>query len=107
MEFRRGEGIRLGLDTMTKSPGPYIMSYGFNLDGLRESIRKVGLINAPLVARNQQGSFDIVSGYRRILALKTLGESEALCRDVTTVLISPLQRFLANFYENLATRKFN
>jgi ParB family chromosome partitioning protein len=83
------------------------MSYGFSLDVLCESVRKVGLINPPLVAQNQEGSFEIVTGYRRILALKTLGESEGLCRDVTTVLVSPLQRLLANFYENLATRVFN
>ena len=107
MEFYRGEGIRLDLEKAAESPGPYTMSYGFLLDGLRESIQKVGMVNPPLVARNQEGSFDIVSGYRRILALKALGERKAFCYDVTVVLPTPLERFLAAFYENLATRKFN
>jgi ParB family transcriptional regulator, chromosome partitioning protein len=107
MEFSRGQGIHLDLEKMADDPGPYTMSYGFNLDVLCESIRKVGLINPPLVARNQEGAFDIVSGYRRILALKALGEHSAFCHDVTTVLASPLERLLAAFYENLATRKFN
>jgi ParB/Sulfiredoxin domain len=107
MEFSRGQGIHLDLGKMADDPGPYTMSYGFNLDVLCESIRKVGLINSPLVARNQEGTFDIVSGYRRILALKALGERNAFCHDVTTVLASPLERLLAAFYENLATRKFN
>jgi ParB family chromosome partitioning protein len=107
MQFCRGEGIHLDLEKMADDPGPYTMSYGFNLDVLCESIRKVGLIHPPLVARNQEGSFDVVSGFRRILALKALDERNAFCHDVTTVLASPLERLLAAFYENLATRKFN
>jgi hypothetical protein len=107
MEFRKGKGVWLDLEKMAENPGPYTMSYGFNLDSLRESISRVGLMNPPLVARNQQGSFDIVSGYRRILAMKALGESKTLCEDVTSVLPSPFERFRANFYENLATRSFN
>src|SRR4030042_1848982 len=95
------------LDEMEEGPGPYTMSYGFNLDVLCESIRKVGLLNPPLVARNEKGRFDIVAGYRRILALKALGESKVLCKEVTSVLPSPLERFLVNFYENVALRKFN
>ena len=107
MDMMKGEGIRLDLREMAKGPGPYNMSYEFNLDVLCESIGRVGLINPPLVAQNQEGFFDIVTGYRRVLALKTLGEREVFCKDVTTVLASPLERFLAAFYENLATRNFN
>jgi ParB/Sulfiredoxin domain len=107
MESTEGQGIRVDLATMAESPGPYTMSYGFNLDVLCDSIGKVGLINPPLVARNQEGFLDIVSGYRRILALKALGKREVFCLDVTVVLPSSLKRFLAAFYENLATRKFN
>jgi len=107
MELSKGEEIRLDIAKMAESPSPYTMSYGFSLDVLCESIRKVGLINPPLVAQNQEGSFEIVTGYRRILALKTLGERNAFCHDMTGVLRSPLERFLAAFYENLATRKFN
>lgn len=107
MKISRGEGIRLDLEKIAEGPGPYTMSYGFNLEVLRESIEKVGMINPPLVARNQEGAFDVVSGYRRILALKALGKRETWCHDVTTVLASPRERFLAAFYENLATRKFN
>lgn len=107
MDITKGQGIHLDLEKVADDPGPYTMSYGFNLDVLCESIRKVGLINPPLVARNQEGSFDVVSGFRRILALKALGERNAFCHDVTTALASPLERLLAAFYENLATRKFN
>jgi ParB family chromosome partitioning protein len=107
MHCGEGKGIWIHLEQMTEAPGPYTMSYGFNLDALCLSIKKVGVIHPPLVARNQEGSFDIVSGYRRIRALKALGERQTLCHDVTARLSSPLERLLAGFYENLATRKFN
>jgi ParB-like chromosome segregation protein Spo0J len=107
MEMRTGESIRVDLGKLAENPGPYTMSYGFDLDVLCESLRKIGLINPPLVCRNEQGFFDVVSGHRRILALKALGESQALCRDVTSELPTSLERVLAGFYENLATRKFN
>jgi ParB-like chromosome segregation protein Spo0J len=92
---------------MAEGPGPYTMSYGFDLKALCESIGKIGIISPLLVARNERGGFDIVSGYRRILALKALGEVKVLAQDVTSALSSPLERLLACFYENLATRKFN
>jgi ParB/RepB/Spo0J family partition protein len=102
-----GEGIWVDLGEIAESPGPYTMSYGFDLRALCESIDKIGLINPPLVARNETGGFDIVSGYRRILALKALGVAKAFSRDITSALASPAERLLASFYENLATRKFN
>jgi ParB-like chromosome segregation protein Spo0J len=105
MEFRKGEAV--WLDPHLLGPGPYTMSYGFDLDVLCTSIRKAGLIHPPWVVRNRQGSFEIVSGYRRILAFKALGESDVPCRDMSESLASPRERFLAAFYENLATRKFN
>jgi ParB-like chromosome segregation protein Spo0J len=107
MDVRTGEGTWVELDEIAEGPGPCTMSYGFSLETLCESIRKVGVISAPLVSRNEKGGFDIVSGYRRILALKALGEPKAICKDVTSVLPSGLERLLANFYENLATRRFN
>ena len=107
MDIRRGEVIRPDLDEVAEGPGPYTMSYGFNLEILCSSIREVGLISPPLVARNETGCFDIVSGYRRVLALRSLGESKVLCREVNSLLPTPLERLLANFYENLATRRFN
>ncbi|MGE5841719.1 MAG: ParB/RepB/Spo0J family partition protein [Deltaproteobacteria bacterium] len=107
MDSKKGDGVRLELAEAFEKPGPYTMSYGFNLDILCESIRKVGLINPPLVSRNRDGVFEIVSGYRRIMALRTLGELQIFCYDVTQALRSPAERFFAAFYENLATRKFN
>jgi ParB family chromosome partitioning protein len=107
MDWRGGEMVRLDSERLAEKPGPHVMSYGFDLDLLCRSVERVGLINPPWVARNRKGSFEIVSGYRRLRALKALGKRDVLCNDVTPLLRSPMERFLAGFYENLATRKFN
>ncbi len=99
--------IWVDLTDLEEKPGAYTMSFAFSLEFLSESIRKIGLIHPPTVAGNDQGKLEIVSGFRRIHALKSLGESKALCDDVTFLLPSPLERLLASFYENLATRQFN
>jgi len=103
----KGEGVWVNLGDVAEGPGPYTMSYGFTLDVLCESIGKAGVLNPPLVCRNEVRRWDVVSGYRRISALKALGEPKVFCRDVSSVLPSPLERLLANFYENVATRAFN
>jgi ParB-like chromosome segregation protein Spo0J len=107
MQSKAGEGIWVELEDIAEGPGPYTMSYGFDLGALCESIGKIGIINPLLVARNERNGFDIVSGYRRALALKALGEVRAFAQDVTSALSSPSERLLVGFYENLATRKFN
>lgn len=102
-----GKGIWVNLGDVAEGPGPYTMSYGFTLEVLCESIRKTGVLNPPLVSRNKKRGWDVISGYRRILALKALGKSKVFCKDVSDVLPSPLERLLAGFYDNVATRKFN
>ncbi|MFH1123089.1 MAG: ParB/RepB/Spo0J family partition protein [Pseudomonadota bacterium] len=99
--------IWVDLAHVDEGPGPDCMSFGFDLDPLILSIRRCGLINNPLVARNEQGRVDVIAGYRRILALKTLGWGRVQCRDLSALLPSPLERLLFNLHDNLPTRTFN
>jgi ParB family chromosome partitioning protein len=84
--------------------GACCMSFGFDLKPLIRSIERIGLINAPVVMKERQGRAEIISGYRRILALKLLGWDRIPCRIPS---ISPLEGLLVNLYENLSTRDFN
>jgi hypothetical protein len=97
----------LALDHVNDAPGPYTMSFGFDLELLCESIRRIGLVNPPCIAKDQQGRIEVVAGYRRILALKQLGWVKVGCEDVTSLLRSALERLLFAFYDNLASRIFN
>ncbi|NIM57628.1 MAG: ParB N-terminal domain-containing protein [Candidatus Aminicenantes bacterium] len=80
------------------------ISYYFSLEKQILSIKKVGLLNPPLVAlRDKQ--FILVSGWKRVLACIKL----SLFSIPVFVLEEEddLKSFLVAFYENLATREFS
>ncbi len=89
------------------SPGPYCMSFGFDIRPLAQSIDRVGLVNCPLLIENKNAELTIILGYRRIHALKTLGWDRIPCGILSESRLSPLECLLLNLYDNLATRKLN
>jgi hypothetical protein len=97
----------VSLSRINPEPGPYGMSFGFDLTRMMGSIQKVGIVNPPLIIPNQEGGWDVVSGYRRMKAVKALGWKEALCRDLTGSKLSPLECLRLNLHENLPIRTFN
>lgn len=101
------DSVLLGLKEISENPGPYCMSFGFDLRALIRSVEKFGLINSPMVTRDREGRVQAVVGYRRILALKQLQWEEIRCRDLSHAGLSSLQLLLLNLYDNLATRQFN
>lgn len=97
--------IWVNLSEVDWTPGPCCMSFGFDLNPLVRSIVKVGLLNPPFVAREDKGRVEVVAGYRRLMALKSLGWDRVRCWDVSD--LSTIERLHLNFYDNLATRDFN
>ena len=102
-----GHSTTLDLGHIGEDPGPCCMSFGFDLDPLIRSIREFGVINAPIVVKKGKGRVDVVSGYRRILALKHLQMEKVPCRDISNSGLSPLQLVLLNLHDNRVTRRFN
>lgn len=99
--------IHVNLKQMSERPGPFCMSFGFDLEPLIRSVEKFGLINRPFVTKDGKGRVLVVAGYRRMLALKRLHWEEVLCRDLTGAGFTTLQLLLFNLHDNLATRPFN
>ncbi|MBW2095255.1 MAG: ParB/RepB/Spo0J family partition protein [Deltaproteobacteria bacterium] len=97
----------LSAGTVSLGPGPFTMSYGFDLDLMKASLKTGGLLNPPLLLKSGAGDFLIVSGYRRITALLELGHKHLPARILEEDQISFLDALLINFYDNLATREFN
>jgi ParB family chromosome partitioning protein len=83
------------------------MSFGFELSKLVTSIKKFGLINAPLLRKDGDGKLTIISGYRRILALKSMGMPKVACRILSESEITPLECLVLNLYDNLSSRELN
>lgn len=95
------------LKNIDDRPGSYCMSFGFNLSLLIKSIKRVGLINSPIMIEDKQGRLTVIIGYRRILALRSLGWIKIPCRVIGESELSPLECLCLNLYDNLATRKLN
>jgi hypothetical protein len=94
------------LDDIDDSPGPFCMSYGFDLGPLASSIRRIGILNPPFL-RNDRGNLTVVAGYRRIKALKSLQAAKAPCRLVSGDDMAPIECLLVNLHDNLGTRGLN
>lgn len=97
----------VNLDNLEQGPGPYGMSFGFDLAPLTHSIREIGLINAPCVIEKPSGQINIVTGYRRVMAARALEWSELPCRDLTPLDLSPLHLLVLSLKDNMTTRVFN
>jgi len=99
--------VFIDMKELDGKPGPFCMSYKFDLNTIISSIERIGLINKPYVRRNKAGSIDIVTGYRRILALKALNWDKVPCIDVADACLSDKDLLILNVYDNLCTRRFN
>jgi len=89
------------------SPGPYCMSFEFDIKPLMRSIKRVGLINSPILIEDSKGTMVVISGYRRIQAVKSLKWDNIPCRVLQESEFSPLECLHLNLHENLATRSLN
>ena len=87
-------------------PGPFSMSFSFNLEPLKASIDKFGLLNPPYLLKNSDGTFTVVAGYRRLLAVRELGWPDILCQIIPDAL-PPLEALLLNLNDNLIHRQLN
>ena len=83
------------------------MSFGFELEPLVRSVKRVGLVNSPLLIEDGKGTLKVVSGYRRIQAAKSIKWDHIPCRVLQESEFSPLECLLLNLHENLATRSLN
>lgn len=99
----------VNLNEIDTSPGPFCMSYGFDLEPLIHSISQVGMVNFPLFLQSEDatGGLAIITGYKRVLALKAVGESRVLCRMLSNADLTPLDCLRINLYDNLTVRSLN
>jgi hypothetical protein len=83
------------------------MSYGFENSKLVKSIKNTGLINPPYIIKNSNQSIDVITGFRRILALKELNMKDVFCFDLTDSGLTPHEMLLIALHDNLFSRKLN
>jgi hypothetical protein len=98
--------LQVEISEIDLNPGPFCMSFNFDLGPLKASIERFGILNPPYLLRNSDASFWVVAGYRRLLALREL------CRPDTPCQILPdgfaaLEALLLNLHDNLVHRRLN
>lgn len=97
---------RLDIKSIDLTDTTFVISYGFPLSALKESIRKIGLINPPLVKKGQSEGYRVVCGYRRLLVCREIGTETLMCA-VTGHNIEDRDALLISLYDNLSHRDLN
>ena len=94
------------LQQIDLSDDTFSVNYLPDLQKLRSSIEKVGLIQ-PVILRKKSGGYQIVCGFRRISIMKELGKSEIESKVFEEKEMDEFQFFSLSLHENLTTRGFN
>jgi ParB/RepB/Spo0J family partition protein len=78
-----------------------------DISKLRCSIKTIGVIEPVHLRHTADGSYQIVSGYRRILACQELNRQTIPALIIEHNDLSPLQAFLHNLHNNVFSRALN
>jgi ParB family chromosome partitioning protein len=108
-ELALGKGqaaATVNLTMLDLDDASFRLSYGFGLDFLKQSISRVGLINPPVLRKRADGRYQIVCGYKRMLALRELGVSAAACQLVPPE-TDDEACLLLSLYDNISHRELN
>ena len=74
-----------------------------NIRSLAESIKNIGLLN-PIIIRRINGEYEVVSGYRRLLAYRSLGLTKIPCKIINA---TDKQAYEINLIENIQRKSLN
>jgi len=98
--------VAVDLHFIDRDDASFRLSYGFDLDFLKQSISRVGLINPPVLRKRPDDCYQIVCGYRRIRALRELGVASAACQLVSPETTDE-ECLLLSLYDTIAHRELN
>ena len=98
--------LQVEISDIDLNPGPFCMSFNFDLGPLKSSIEGFGILNPPYLLSNSDDSFRVVAGYRRLLALRELCWPDTACQILPDD-FPPLEALLLNLHDNLVHRHLN
>lgn len=97
----------LPIASLNLADDSFRITYAPELEALQRSIKSIGVVQPILARHTVDGSFQIICGYKRLLA------SQALNRQTIPVLVvahndmSPIQALLASLHDNALCRDLN
>lgn len=97
----------LPLSQVNVADDSYRITFAPRLDELKRSVKTVGLVQPIIVRHSPEGTYQIVSGYKRYLVHKELGRQSVPSLVSEPNDMSPTQAFLMNLHDNAITRPLN
>ena len=83
------------------------MTFAPKMEGLRNSIKTVGIVSPIIIRHTAEGTYQIVSGYKRLLVCQELNRQTIAALIYEPHELSPMQAFLFNLHDNIFTRELN
>jgi ParB/RepB/Spo0J family partition protein len=83
------------------------ITFAPGLEELKDSIKNVGVINPITLRHTQDGTYQVVTGYKRLLACQELNRQTIPALIYEPHDLSPMQAFLYNLHDNTFTRTLN
>ena len=97
----------LPLTSINVTDDSFRITFNPELDALKRSIEVVGLTQPIHVRHTPEGTYQIVSGYKRVMILKELSRQTALALVSEAQELPPAKAFLLNLHENTIVRELN
>ena len=100
------------LNSINFSDDEFLISYPLKYVNVKESIEKIGLINPPLLVGTEHcsvptvGKFKIVSGFKRVFALRDLDRKTITCFIISNN-YTAIELLQLAIFDNSLTRQFN
>lgn len=83
------------------------ITFAPGLEELKNSIKNVGVINPITLRHTQEGTYQVVTGFKRLLACQELNRQTIPALIYEPHDLSPMQAFLYNLHDNVFTRQLN
>lgn len=97
----------LTLSSINLADDSYRITFAPRIEELKRSIRAVGVIQPINVRHTPENTYQVVTGYKRVLAMQELNRQSLPALVHEPADLSPTQAFLWNLHDNAATRELN
>jgi ParB/RepB/Spo0J family partition protein len=97
----------LPLTSINQADDSYRITFSPRLDELKRSIRAVGLIQPINVRHTPENTYQVVTGYKRVIVMQELGRQSIPALVHEPADLSPTQAFLWNLHDNAVMRELN
>ena len=91
---------QLSIQQLNQADDSYRVSFSPHITELKQSIEKVGLIQPLIVRHTQDGTYQVICGFKRLLALQEIGNEKVACLVYEANELTPEKALLMSIHDN-------